>query len=131
MVAVNHHKICTASVIHPNPALVCAPAIALGARGIAMLCDQPHLRASRFHAAVVPSHVVGVTRNRLRIAIVMPVPVINAAITIHVANCHALILKDGISPNRKIRAASVVNPNTSFIGAPAVPFVARGVAMLR
>ena len=131
MVSANHHKIRPASMIHPNPALVRPPAIAFGARGIAMLCYQPHLGVSRFHAAGMPSHIVGVARNRLRISVVVPVSVVIAILMIHVAIRPALILKNGIAPNRKVRAASMVHPDSQSIGAPAVTFRASRFAMLR
>jgi len=130
MVSGQHHKIGPASVVDPNAAPVSAPAIAFGACGIAMLCDQPHLRASRLHAAVVLVHVVGTARNRLSNSVVVPVAVI-AAVMIRITIGLALILKDGTAPNREIRAASMVYPDAPFVGSPAVTLGASRCAVLR
>jgi hypothetical protein len=130
MVSISHHKIRPASMIDPNPALVRAPAVAFSARSIAMLCRHPHVCASCIHGARMPSHVVGVARNRLCVSVVVPIAVVNAAVMIHVTIRPTLILKDGIPPNREIRSASVIYPNTPFVGAPAITLRASRLAVL-
>jgi hypothetical protein len=121
---VSHHKICTASVVDPNPVLVRAPAVTFGARSIAVLSCHPHHRVSRIHLARMLSHVVGVAGNRLYVSVV-------AAVVIRVTIWPALILIDAISPDCEIRAASMINPDATVIRAPAVAFIASCIAVLR
>jgi len=130
VVSGDHSEIAPASVVHPNTLLVRAPAISSGARGIAMLRHKPH-STSRVHPAVMLSHVVGVARNRLRISVVVPILVVIAAVMIHVTICPALIRKVGVPPDREIRTASVVHPDTPLVGAPTVALGASGFAVLR
>jgi hypothetical protein len=85
------------------------------------------------HPAYANKHII--VRNdreivRFSLASV-PVPVVIAAIAIHVATVPALILKRRGPSYREIRAASMVYPNALFIGAPAVAFRASRFASLR
>ena len=124
MVSGNHHKIGPASMVHPNAAPICAPAVSFGARGIAMLRRHPDFCASHIDAAGMPSHVIGVARNRLLVSVVSPIAIV-------IAVGAALIRKVVVPRDRKVGSASVVHPNASFVGAPTVAFGASGVAVLR
>ena len=132
MVPVRHFKICPAPMVDPDRVFAGAPAVASRTSGFAMLRHHSHLSVSRLYAARVPPHVAGVARNRLRISVpvVAAIPVVNAAVMIHVTISLTLILKDRIRSGCKIRAACVIHPDSPFIGAPAVTFRTSRVAVL-
>ena len=111
-------------MVHPNAAPICAPAVSFGARGIAMLRRHPDFCASHIDAAGMPSHVIGVARNRLLVSVVSPIAIV-------IAVGAALIRKVVVPRDCEVGPASVVHPNASFVGAPTITFGASRVAVLR
>jgi hypothetical protein len=132
-----HCKIRAASMVHPNALLIGAPAVAFRARRFASLCQQSH-SASRVERARVPSFIIGVAADSLRASLVPPVAIFVAIVAVGILVVAIRITIDyfrvwGVSifTDRKIRAASVIHPNSTIVNSPAVVFGTSGVAVLR
>jgi hypothetical protein len=117
----NYLEIGPAAVIHPNTAAVVAPAVALPAGRVAALLQELYAAASGVSRAVVAVHIVGRARDEL---------VLPAATLVAIAVPVAVPTTIPASPDRKISPATVVNPDTSIVRAPAVTFAARRLATL-
>ena len=117
-------EIRAASMIHPYTLVVRAPAISFGASGAAVLFQQPH-SASRIHRAGVPSLILGAAGNRLRLRISGAVLIVAIGVAV------LIVPVIPVSADCEVRAASVVHPHALIVGAPAVSFGARRVAVLR
>src|ERR1700736_2848458 len=102
-----HRKICPASMVHPDPLTVIAPAITLLAGRVAILLHHPHF-SPRIHRARMPVHVIGRTRNR--------VALVRSFVPVRV--------------HRKICPASMVHPDPLTVIAPAITLLAGRVAIL-
>ena len=96
------HKLCPASMVHPDPALVETPRDALVARRFAMLPDQVHIPA-RVCLAIVPPAVIRRTPHNRFGSPILPRP---------------LIFHSEVSPT------SVVHPNPSLVIPPRISLLA-------
>jgi len=79
----------------------------------------------------VPSLIIGIAGNRLRISAVLPVAVVVPVVAVRIpVNC-VLIPVVPVFADREVRPASVIHPNAPFIRSPTVAFGTSGVAVLR
>jgi hypothetical protein len=125
-------KIGAAAAIDPDSAVIVTPGITLLATRITELFEKTDA-STRVSWAIMPIHVVRRTGNRLnsRTAVVVAISTIVSAISIiSVSAPTPAAITVAIGYDFEIGAATMVDPYAMTITAPAVAFLATGIAAL-
>jgi hypothetical protein len=125
-------EIGAAATVDPNAALTITPGLTLNASGLAALANHTHAEASISRAPSAPhiiggaiNHVVFAKAAKLAIAGVLAIAVMVAVVTT-LANNEGR----GLSAHFELRAAAVIDPDSTIVEAPSAIQNALGLALL-